>query len=370
MANAFAGGETLNSVLQQLEDHVENCGTAPQFSHMPRRSLADKGIAGPTSAHVIEEIHTPFNFAFLTVSTGSTAFQNIIGVTMQEYPARIAASHATLRLAGVPQGSHMLITYPPLVNVFLKEALEGYPLRWNFLQASSRDALLLALCRNKPDVVVGESRFLRATLEDAKRLGLAAALPQNCIFLAAGTPLDTALIEAARELCHGEVHDLYGCQEFGWLTLDGIPLREDISLLAGEDGYSDLAVGGLATGDRFPILPNGHACGGAGNIISYGRKRSPPLETILHASTAHSLDTVERLCAGILRIKARIVRPAQDIQLGAAHSIASLVPFGSNPSSTFLQGPSKTHLLDSLLQAQMAYQSQCKTDPAWTKPRE
>ncbi len=365
-----AGQTALNGILRQLEEHVENCGSAPPFSGMPRRSLADKGIAGPTGAHVIEEIHTPFNFAFLTVSTGSTAFQNIIGVTKAEYPARVAASHAALRLAGVPQGGHMLVCYPPLVNVFLKEALESYPLRWSFLQASSRDALLLALCRDRPGVVAGESRFLRATLEDAAKLGLASFLPQNCLFLAAGTPLDAALIDTARQLCHGKVHDLYGCQEFGWLTLDGLPLRRDISLLPGEDGYADLAVGGLATGDRFPVLPRGHLCGGEGGIISYGRRRSPPLETTLHASTAQSLDTVERLCAGILRIKARIVRPAPDIRLGAGHTLASLAPFGSSRPGSRVEGPAKTELLDSLLEAQMAYQSQSKTDPAWTKPRE
>jgi hypothetical protein len=45
---------------------------------------SDKGIAGPTAAHVIEEIHTPLNLALVTFTTGSSAFQNIVGVTQNE----------------------------------------------------------------------------------------------------------------------------------------------------------------------------------------------------------------------------------------------------------------------------------------------
>lgn len=52
-------------------------GTGPLLAEMPRRTLADKGIAGPTAAHVIEELHTPLNLAYTTFTTGTTAFQTL-----------------------------------------------------------------------------------------------------------------------------------------------------------------------------------------------------------------------------------------------------------------------------------------------------
>ncbi|MFQ9936695.1 MAG: hypothetical protein ACLRXQ_12685 [Phascolarctobacterium faecium] len=44
--------------------------------------MADKGIAGPTAAHVIEDVHTPLNLAYLTFTTGTSAFQNIVELPM------------------------------------------------------------------------------------------------------------------------------------------------------------------------------------------------------------------------------------------------------------------------------------------------
>ena len=51
----------MNSLLQEISMLVEDFGSAPRLEEMPQRTLADKGIAGPTAAHVIEEVHTPLN---------------------------------------------------------------------------------------------------------------------------------------------------------------------------------------------------------------------------------------------------------------------------------------------------------------------
>ena len=77
-------------------------GTGPLLAEMPRRTLADKGIAGPTAAHVIEELHTPLNLAYTTFTTGTTAFQTPVGVTWQELPDRAAAGVRALERCGVP----------------------------------------------------------------------------------------------------------------------------------------------------------------------------------------------------------------------------------------------------------------------------
>ena len=99
---------------------------------MPRKTLADKGIAGPTAAHTIEEVHTPLNLAYLTFTTGSSAFQNIVGITFAELPARVKASFTVLERAGLKAGDRVLVTYPPLVNVFSGEAFKKYGLQWDF----------------------------------------------------------------------------------------------------------------------------------------------------------------------------------------------------------------------------------------------
>lgn len=108
----------MNSLLQEISLLVEDFGSAPKLEEMPKRTLADKGIAGPTAAHVIEDVHTPLNLAYLTFTTGTSAFQNIVGVTYAELPARIRASVKILERAGLKRGDKLLVTYPPLVNVF------------------------------------------------------------------------------------------------------------------------------------------------------------------------------------------------------------------------------------------------------------
>lgn len=62
-----------------------------------------KVLAGPTAAHTIEEVHTS-NLAYLTFTTGSSAFQNIVGITFAELPARVKASFTVLERAGLKAG--------------------------------------------------------------------------------------------------------------------------------------------------------------------------------------------------------------------------------------------------------------------------
>lgn len=251
-------GTAQQQVLEELARLTEEFSTAPSLDAMPRRTLADKDVAGPTSAHVIEEIHTPLNFAYTTFTTGSTAFQNIVGVTWPELPERAAAGARALRRAGACPGDRVLLCYAPLGNVFSRGAFEGASVEPIFLPHSSRDAFLVALCREKPRVVVGESSFLRVALEDAKKLGIWEAIPEGVHLLCAGTPLDMELLPLAEE-CGIGVHDLYGCQEFGWLVMDGAPLRDDLTLVpdAEREGWAILVAGGLPTGDSFPMGGSG-----------------------------------------------------------------------------------------------------------------
>ena len=86
----------MNDPIATLEWLVDAQQGIPTLTEMPRRTLSDKGIAGPTAAHVIEEIHTPLNLALVTFTTGSSAFQNIVGVTQNELPLRIAAGRRVL----------------------------------------------------------------------------------------------------------------------------------------------------------------------------------------------------------------------------------------------------------------------------------
>lgn len=357
--------------LEQLREYVEAFGTAPTLASMPQRTLADKGIAGPTGAHVIEEIHTPFNYAYITTTTGTTAFQNLVGVTQPEIADRRPASVKALELSGVSKGDKILFTYPPLVNVFTKEALVEYGASWIFLQASSRDALILALIEAQPQAVIGESAFLNLALKDAVKMGLADSLPRGLIFITAGTPLQTELIETAETIVGGVVHDLYGCQEFGWITLDGIELREDVTLIESEKtGVYDLIVGGLSTGDSFPVTAAGHCCNSQGKIITYARERArEEYETVIVATTATAVNTIERLAKTVLRIKAKIVRLDPELVLNGGYTAVRVQPYGKPEQGTVITGKEKTRLLDVLLQAQRDYQTQSKTDPTWVKER-
>ncbi len=351
---------------------TEEFSTAPTLAAMARRTLADKDAAGPTSAHVIEEIHTPLNLAYTTFTTGSTAFQNIVGVTWPELPERAAAGAAALRRAGARPGDAVLLCYGPLGNVFSRGAFEEAGVRPQFLAHSSRDSFLAALCQDRPALVVGESSFLRASLEDAKKLGLWDLVPEGASLLCAGTPLDLELIPVAAEK-GAAVHDLYGCQEFGWLVMDGVPLRDDLTLVpeAARDGWATLAVGGLPTGDSFPVGGAGHRLNPAGPICTYARRRTAPeLEVVVRACTAQSAMTLERACRTILRTKGRIVRPAPAVQMGAAaNTLELMAAWPDNASVAVIDDPAKTVLFARLLEAQEQYQATAKSDPLWTKGR-
>lgn len=354
--------------ITELKSFISEFGSAPTLDEMVRRGLREKGIDGPTGAHAIEEIHSPLNFAYITATTGTTAFQNLVGVTHQEIPDRIRAAHRLFELASLEKGCRMLVTYPPLVSVFSKAALDSLNIKTEFLLRSERDALILAVCEYRPDVVIGESTFLKAALMDAMHMDMLDVFPKGITFLAAGTPLDLEFPEAAKTLVQGNVHDLYGCQEFGFLALDGIPLREDLTLLQSEDGYCDLLVGGIPTGDCFFVSEQGHLCNPEGTILTYSRKRrETECQVIIKQATVHGIDTLYRLAKTILRIKARIIRIDPDVILGADST--HLLVSSPEGKTRLLKDPATTRLFDCLLQAQIEYQSANKHDSTWSKER-
>lgn len=366
----------MNDPITTLEWLLQAQRDIPSLEEMPGRTLVDKGIAGPTAAHVIEEVHTPLNLALVTFTTGSSAFQNIVGVTHSELPLRVAAGKRALTQSGVTAGQQLLITYAPLVNVFIRQALDESHLHWSFLSRSCRDALLIALCRQQPDVVVGESSFLRATLEQALKMGLAAHLPRTLTLITAGTPLDEELVPLAASFGYA-LHDLYGCQEFGWLALDGIPLRDDLSLVPSPQSgdWRDVIVGGLPTGDSFPVAAGSHICNPHGHIQTWKRRRTTPeYDMVVMATTAQHREIVERTARTILRIKGRICRVAPNLQTGAAATHIRLYPVtmpGVMPTGAAIDifGPRKCAQFDALLEAQRTLQQYAKNDPAWSKTR-
>lgn len=352
----------------ELRSFISDLGSAPTLGEMERRGLKDKGINGPTGAHVIEEIHTPYNFAYITATTGTTAFQNLVGVTHREIPGRIQAANRLFQLTSIQKGCRMLITYPPLVSVFSKDALDSFEVKTEFLLRSERSAFVLAVCEYKPDVIVGESSFLKAALTDARQMGMLDLFPKGVTFLAAGTPLDLDFPALAEAMVQGKVHDLYGCQEFGFLTVDGIPLREDITLVNWEGDYFDLLAGGLPTGDCFTVSDKGHMCNPLGRIITYSRRRKEDdCQVVIKQTSANGLETLHRLVKTILRIKARIIQIDPNVVLGA--DVTKLAVFNQTGEEQLIEGPVKTELFDSLLCAQMDYQSNSKRDPVWLKGR-
>ncbi|MFZ7103879.1 MAG: hypothetical protein ACOWWO_14675 [Peptococcaceae bacterium] len=363
----------MKEYFHDLKDLVQEFGTAPTLAEMPRRTLTDKGINGPTAAHVIEEIHCPLNLAYLTFTTGSSAFQNIVGVTHSEIAKRAEAAAKALEKAGVERGDKILFTYPPLVNVFTKKALEDYGVSWSFLLRSGRDAFLSMLYEEKPRVIMGESSFIRASLEDADKMGLLPYLAKGQIILTAGTPLDLELIPTVERTIRAGIYDLYGCQEFGWLTLNGIPLRDDLSFVKSplQGDYFEVVVGGLPMGDSFILSESGHVLNHSGKLITYRRERTyPEYEVIVRATPLSSRLTIERLARTVIRIKSRIVKVAPDVKLASEHTILELKPgVGEADSPLVIHGPEKTALFDDLALAQLNYQQHSKADPAWIKGR-
>lgn len=359
-------------ILDEMATMVAEFSTAPSYEDMPRRTLADKLANGPTSAHVIEEVHSPLNIAYFTFTTGTTAFQNIVGVTHAELPARVAAGKEALRRAGVSSGDRLLLCYPPLMNVFSRGVFDETGIKPVFLSHSSRDAFLVEICQNKPRAIIGESSFLRVALEDAEKLGIAELVPRGLTIMCAGTPLDMDLLPVAEQY-EAEVHDLYGCQEYGWVALDGVPLRKDVTLLPepdeGATKWSSLVVGGLPTGDSFPMSDEGHVLNPEGYILSYGRRRSKPeLTVIVRACTAASPVTVERVTRTILRTKSVIVHVGPDLEVGSPVNKLQLKSrWPVNAIVASLEGPEQTELFDAMVAAQEQLQSQAKTEPLWNK---
>lgn len=352
--------------LEDLEFFLNIVEDVPTFEKMPRNTLKDKGINGPTSAHKIEEVHTPFNYELLTFSTGTSAFQNIVGVVSEEIPNKIKATKKALELSNVKKGDKILVTYPPLVNVFSKEGLEEYGLDWFFLMKSSRDALIFHICKDRPDVIIGESSFLRATIEDAKKTGFFELFPKKMILITAGTTLDLELLEIIKDLPNYEVHDLYGAQEFGWITLDGIPVREDITLIPTEkDSFFDLIVGGISSGDRFFVGGDGHILNSSGKIVTYTKERVKlEHETIILETTLGSEDSAFKVAKTILRSKGKIVRVHEDVKIGQSENKLGLKYYNSE-ELFILEG--RLDYFETICEALLNYQSQNKKDLTWTK---
>ena len=355
--------------LDAMREMIRSFGSGPLLEEMPRNTLADKGIAGPTAAHRIEEIHTPLNFAYLTCTPGSSSFQNLVGITQAELPARVEAGKRALEMAGLKRGDTMVVTYPPLVNVFSRQALEEWGIQVRFICRPSRDALLVELCTPPVEAVLGESSFLRAALVDARRLGLWDRLPQNLKVIAAGTPLDPELSDTLAPLPGAVLHDLYGCQEFGWLVMDGVSLREDITLWDSDrpDGRRHLLVGGLPTGDCFlmgknPLNPEGTV------LTQTGRRSQQEPEVTILSTTLADPGTAARVARSILRIKAKIVRISPQLQCGQPETVLEVGLPGQN-DHLCLRGSVVTKAFDDLAEAQKQYQRQAKNDPVWSKKR-
>lgn len=353
--------------VDELARLADRYASAPSLEEMEYRTLETKQIAGPTAAHAVEEVHVPFNYAYMTFTTGTSAFQTPVGVTFEELEDRKKAGKLALSLAGASCGSRMLVTYAPLVNVFCHESLAEYGIRPVFLRRSSRESLLVSWCRREAEITIGESSFLRSALEDAKRLGIWDVLPETMILLAAGTPLDRELDRMVGTRPGWRLHDLYGCQEFGWLALDGILLRPDLRLirLHSRPGEIYPVVGGLPVGDGF--RPGGHLLNPSGILATYSPVcTSAEWEVLVLESTAMDEETVKRAARSILRAKSRIVYVDIGLQCQKKTTRLRLRDRISGECME-LSGPEATGMFDQLLEAQKNYQGNQKRDVAWNK---
>lgn len=340
----------------------------------PRLSLSDKGIDGVTASHWIEEVHTPGNIAFVTFSTGTSSIQNVIGVLPQELAARTAASRRALDLADVGEGAKIIVTYPPLVNLFPVEALRERSIDVVFPKRPSRDALISSMIKNEPDAVIGESSFLLAAMRDADKLSLGDAFSERVKIFAAGTPLVIDLVDRCRE--RGiEVHDLYGCQEFGWLALDGRPLRNDVTAARASDSEYEVIVGGLPTGDIMPVSDAGHVCCREGRFITYRRRRcNRRSAVVIMETTLASVESASRIAEAVVRLKGRIAIMSPSIVVGADRTVLEIRELSDEGESErcahVVEGPRDTELFDSIASAQAVYQADHKGSAVWKRCRE
>ena len=359
-------------IAAELTRMEERYASAPTAAQMPRRTLADKGIDGPTAAHAVEEVHVPLNYAYITFTTGSSAMQTPVAVVPEEIPRRAAAGREALRRAGIASGCTLLVTYAPLVNVFSADALREYGVGTRFLRRSCRESLLSAWAEGGAGATIGESSFLRSALEDAVRMGLAQILPEKMTLLAAGTPLDPELPEILKQFPGWELHDLYGCQEFGWLTLDGEPLRPDIVLFAPEEEPEAVCpvVGGIPVGDCF--RKGRHRLNPEKGLLAT-HSRIPALrewETWITEAPVQE-ETMRRAAKSILRIKSRVVRLAPDAVCGSSRLAVRVVPAGGNLDRGLrLEETEQLWLLWDLIEAQKNMQASQKRDGAWHKAKD
>ena len=86
------------------------------------------------------------------------------------------------------------------------------------------------------------------------------------------------------------------------------------------------------------------------------------METALHSEV-----TVSQAVRSILRIKARIVTVSPSLVVDRSGTVLRLTVEGQQPM--LIAGPEKTKLFDRLLEAQVDYNRNAKTDPAWMKGR-
>jgi len=368
--------EDNNSFFEDLKESVEFFSTVPSFDEMDRRTLSDKGINGPTAAHVIEEVHTPLNYAYITFTTGTTAWQNLVGITPNEKEYRKNVGKNALKMAGVKEGDKALFCYPPLLNAITRGALDELGVSWSFLTKSSRDSFLMDLFYKRPNVIFGESSFLKVALKDAIRLDVAKDLPHVDIVNCIGTPLDLDAVEIIRDVLGARVNDIYGTQEFGWIAMNGQPVREDIDFVNSKVGpeYRETVVGGLPTGDSFPIVDSGHVLDKNGKVITYNRKRTmPDYEVYVKETTVNAKQTIERACRSILRIKSKVIKVPDDVVLESDRTVLELlpaiIPKDYDEEPVIVEGPTKTKLFDLLVEAQLDYQTLSVKDPCWTKGR-
>lgn len=354
----------------ELNQMVHEFGMGPTLPEMPKLTLKDKWINGPTAAHKIEEVHTPKNLAYITCTTGTSAFQNLVGVTYPEIPGRAAAGTLALQKAGVHKRDKILCSYPPLINVFHKDALKAYSTPPLFIERPSRDALLAALISQRPQVVLGESSFLLAAIRDAYEMGLLEQLPENLILIAAGTPFAEELKSAVDMIPRASVHDMYGCQEYGCLALDGELLRSDITLLADQEKPDrfHLLVGGIPTGDTF--LLGAHFLNPAGKLLTYTCKRAETEpDCCLLETPVRARETALRTARTVLRLKGHVVRVSRELKCGAEATLLR-VRTSEKDGGTLIRGPESTRFWDEMTEAQKELQGMSKTDPVWSKREE
>ncbi len=362
---------------EDLRESVELFSTVPSFDEMDHRTLVDKGINGPTAAHIIEEVHTPLNYAYITFTTGTTAWQTIVGITPNEKEYRKSVGMNTLKMAGAKEGHKAMFCYPPLLNAITRGALEESGIEWTFLTKSSRDSFLMDVYYKQPNVIFGESSFLKVALQDAIKLDITDDLPQVDIVNCIGTPLDLEAVDIIKDVLGARVNDIYGNQEFGWITMNGTPVRDDIDFvrsMVGSD-FKETVVGGMPTGDSFPIVDSGHVLDKNGKVVTYMRRRTQPdYEVYVRETTVNAKQTIERAARSILRLKTKVVKVPDDVAVDADRTVLELRP--AIPTKTnegldpiFVEGPVKTRLFDMLVQAQLDYQTLSVKDPCWVKGR-